>query len=521
MDENAQSTAIEALPEQENNHVLSLAEAVSGRSKPQQNYEDDTVYFAAPLNDKGRSCFYLVSDTDKLTITNDSQMLFAALTKQLGRALNRTRLEEQLNKQLTEQKQELQNELAQLKHDMQSSSMFYCSAAMEQLMRQAKRAAMTDTTTLIIGESGTGKERLVNTLHKLGGRKDNPLVIVDCGAIPETLIESELFGHVKGAFTGAQNSSKGKVYEADGGTLMLDEIGELPLQMQTKLLRFVQEKHFTPVGGNKAETVDVKIIAVTNRELEEEVAKGNFRQDLFYRLNVLTLRTPPLRARPEDVPLLSKHFLKKFAQQFSHSEKRLSADALTKMHNYSWPGNIRELENRLMQANLLCESDLIEWADLKIESTVSEKQAPAPVNEAVLPDQEVPAEMPQQAPQEQVVSHAPAEQKLTTGEKAALIRKLHHALGREATRIMEQEEVMNFPIGRWLEDDLIYLTYLALDNSVKLAGLRLGVSHSTLRRRIDKLLPLKNANLDQRPEPLECSCQPSSAHCQRQRIPRT
>lgn len=500
LDEDANTSVQDTLPSKIREDVSTLTNAVAKTTKPQQTSIDGIVLFAAPLNQSGKSCFFIVSDTEKLTLTGDSQMLFTALTKQLGRALNRTRLEEQLNKQLEQQKQQLQNELTQLKEDLQSSSMFYCSSAMEQLMKQAKRAAMTDTTTLIIGESGTGKERLVSSLHKMGNRQNKPLIIVDCGAIPETLIESELFGHLKGAFTGAQNTSKGKVHEANGGTLMLDEIGELPLQMQTKLLRFVQEKHYTPVGGTKAETVDVKIIAVTNRELEQEVEKGNFRQDLFYRLNVLTLRTPPLRERPEDIPLLAKHFLKRFAQQFNHANKQLSDDALEKMLAYQWPGNIRELENRLMQANLLSDLNVIEWQDLKIqykpeiENTPLSQALAQPTSPVV---SEIPTSINNIRSASTVASDADQYTSLPTTasleispplSKADVLANLASALGEQLRNIVSHYEVTDFPIGNWLEDDLIYLTYLNLNNSVKLTGLRLGVSHSTLRRKIDRIL---------------------------------
>lgn len=500
LDDDANTSLQDTLPAQIRRNVSDLTKTVAQTTKPQQSDVDGIILFAAPLNQSGQSCFFISSDAEKLTLTSDSQMLFTALTKQLGRALNRTRLEEQLNQQLKQQKQQLQNELTQLKEDLQSSSMFYCSSAMEQLMKQAKRAAMTDTTTLIIGESGTGKERLVSSLHKMGSRQNKPLIIVDCGAIPETLIESELFGHLKGAFTGAQNTSKGKVYEADGGTLMLDEIGELPLQMQTKLLRFVQEKHYTPVGATKAESVDVKIIAVTNRELEQEVEAGNFRQDLFYRLNVLTLRTPPLRERPEDIPLLAKHFLKRFAQQFNHANKLLSDDALEKMLAYQWPGNIRELENRLMQANLLSDNNVIEWQDLKIQSKPKiENTVPLPtLTQPLRPvANENQNSINNSLPSSDFASHSDHSAGLNAATSLEIssfltneevLGNLTNAIGEHVRNIVNHFDVTDFPIGNWVEDDLIYLTYLNLNNSVKLTGLRLGVSHSTLRRKIDRIL---------------------------------
>lgn len=509
LDDDLNTSTQDTLPDTTSEKVIALAETVASTNKPQEQNIDNIALFAAPLNQSGKSCFFVTNSAENLNLSSDSQMLFTALTKQLGRALNRTRLEEQLNQQLKQQKQQLQNELTQLKQDLQSSSMFYCSQAMEQLMKQAKRAAMTDTTTLIIGESGTGKERLVSSLHKMGNRQNKPLIIVDCGAIPESLIESELFGHVKGAFTGAQNSAKGKVQEANGGTLMLDEIGELPLQMQTKLLRFVQEKHCTPVGATKSEQVDVKIIAVTNRELEHEVEKGNFRQDLFYRLNVLTLRTPPLRERPEDITLLAKHFLKRFAQQFSHSEKRVSEQALAGMLAYNWPGNIRELENRLMQANLLCDNAVIEWQDLKISEPIDTL---APTNS------EADAKPLEHSENRQLTKASTPVAAVNDGEHLStsrtpspiltnnisenienVLENLGNTLAHILTPIVENMDVMAFPVGKWVEDDLIYLTYNELGQSVKLTALRLGVSHSTLRRKVDKLVQQPSL-MDNRPQ---------------------
>jgi diguanylate cyclase (GGDEF)-like protein len=327
--------------------------SVQTNYKPSERFIGDKLLLVLPLKIDSPDCFFISGVAEKFQVTHDTKVLLSGLIRQLGKALRRSRLEEELNRKLETQNEQLQHELTSLKEGIQESSVVFQSTIMHKLMKHAKRAAITDTTVLVTGESGTGKERLINALHTLGPRADKSFVIVDCGSIPETLIESELFGYVKGAFTGAQNSSKGKIADADGGVLVLDEIGELPLKMQTKLLRFVQEKHYTPVGGNKLLDVDVKIIAVTNRNLAEEVDKGTFRRDLYYRLNVLTLHNPPLRQRSEDIPLLSSHFLKKFSEQFNTGKKSLSANAMHKMQQYSWPGNIRELENRLMQATLM------------------------------------------------------------------------------------------------------------------------------------------------------------------------
>ena len=245
-DEHLETQLTNSLPQAYASLGNALRLAVESGEKTNCIIEHENVAFSARLDETTNSYLFFMGREAQLMISHDTQMLFSALSKQIGRAHARLALEERLNLQLEQQKDQLQQELSQLRDDIQSTNMYYSSKAMDELMLQAKRAAQSDTTTLIIGESGTGKERLVKSLHKMGSRRDKPLIVVDCGAIPETLIESELFGPVKGAFTGAQASSKGKVQEADGGTIMLDEIGELPLQMQTKLLRFVQEKTIHP-----------------------------------------------------------------------------------------------------------------------------------------------------------------------------------------------------------------------------------------------------------------------------------
>jgi DNA-binding NtrC family response regulator len=224
------------------------------------------------------------------------------------------------------------------------------SSAMRELLRTALRAADSEATMLVTGESGTGKEVLARLIHRNSPRRDQPLVTVNCAAIPPTLIESELFGHVKGAFTGAIASRKGRFQSASPGTIFLDEIGELALDMQAKLLRAIQEREVEPVGSDRREKVDVRIIAATNRDLQAAIAKGEFREDLYYRIGVIPLHVPPLRERPEDIPLLARHFLKKFE---APPEVRFSAAAMEKMRRYSWPGNIRELQNLVERCLIL------------------------------------------------------------------------------------------------------------------------------------------------------------------------
>lgn len=219
------------------------------------------------------------------------------------------------------------------------------SDTMHRIYEMIKRVSQTPTNVLVTGESGTGKEMVAKAIHFNGPLKDKPFVTVNCGAIPESLMESEMFGHKKGSFTGAIADKSGLFEVADGGTLFLDEVGELPLTIQVKLLRAIQERVIRRVGGTEDTKVEVRIIAATNRDLEDMVKKGTFRQDLFYRLNVINIRTPGLRERPEDIPLLANHFLKKYNDRLAKTIGGISAEAMDMLKKYDYPGNVRELEN--------------------------------------------------------------------------------------------------------------------------------------------------------------------------------
>ncbi len=234
------------------------------------------------------------------------------------------------------------------------------SAAMQRVYDLMAQVAATRTSVLVCGESGTGKELVARGIHDLSDRRDKPFVAVNCGAIPENLLESELFGHVKGAFTGAVSNKPGLFEVAHGGTLFLDEIGDLPQTLQVKLLRALQEKQVRRVGGNTDTAVDVRIITATNRNLHADAQAGRFREDLYYRLNVIQLTLPPLRERMEDVPLLAQHFLEKFAREQARSQCRLSEGALARILAHDFPGNVRELENTIERAVALCRGEVIE-----------------------------------------------------------------------------------------------------------------------------------------------------------------
>ncbi|MCB9595744.1 MAG: sigma 54-interacting transcriptional regulator [Sandaracinaceae bacterium] len=240
-----------------------------------------------------------------------------------------------------------------------------CTPLMEVFVKVDKVAA-TNINVLVTGETGTGKELIAREIHRRSPRVDAPFVVVNCGAIPENLMESELFGHVRGAFTGAVATRNGRFQAADGGTLFLDEIGEMPVALQVKLLRALQEKIVVKVGDTKPEPVDIRVVAATNRDLEEEIQKGNFREDLFYRLNVVNLHLPALRERGDDVVLLAKFLLNKYTEEFNSKVKGFTPNALIALKKYDWPGNVRQLENRIKKAIVLCDKTLVGPEDLDL-----------------------------------------------------------------------------------------------------------------------------------------------------------
>jgi transcriptional regulator with GAF, ATPase, and Fis domain len=244
------------------------------------------------------------------------------------------------------------------------------SPPMQAVFRKVEKISATDISVLITGETGTGKELIAREVHNRSPRATKPFVTINCGAIPENLLESELFGHVKGAFTGAVANKQGKFQAADGGTLFLDEIGEMPIELQVKLLRAIQEKIVYRVGDTRPETVDIRILAATNRELEKEIAGGRFREDLYYRLNVVNVELPPLRARGDDVLVIARYLLSRYSREYDVKVKGLSPNAAVGIRKHNWPGNIRELENRIKKAIVLCESTVIGPDDLGLTGDV-------------------------------------------------------------------------------------------------------------------------------------------------------
>jgi formate hydrogenlyase transcriptional activator len=244
------------------------------------------------------------------------------------------------------------------------------SAVLLELLRRVDQVAATDSSVLIYGETGTGKELIARAIHDRSARKNRPLVKVNCSAISAGLVESELFGHVKGAFTGAFERRIGRFELADGGTIFLDEVGELPLETQVKLLRVLQEREFEPVGSNRSVRVDVRIIAATNRNLQESIRAGSFRSDLYYRLNVFPLEVPPLRERRSDIPQLATFFFSRYSRNLGKRLEGISAAATERLKSYSWPGNVRELQNVIERALILSHGPILELdADLAYVST--------------------------------------------------------------------------------------------------------------------------------------------------------
>jgi two-component system, NtrC family, response regulator AtoC len=262
-------------------------------------------------------------------------------------------------RRLVRQNASLRDAVRPAAEDAQSALVFK-SKAMEDLAALAESAARADSTVVITGESGTGKDVLARFIHARSSRADAPVIAVNCAALPESLFESEFFGHERGAFTGATATKRGLIEAADGSTLFLDEVGEMPAQIQVKLLRFLEEGRFRRVGSTRDRESDVRVIAATNRNLADDVRQGRFRADLFYRLNVISLHVPPLRRRREDIPALVEHFLSLFRERFNRPALDLSDEARRRLSSYDWPGNVRELRNTLERAAALAQGDTIE-----------------------------------------------------------------------------------------------------------------------------------------------------------------
>ena len=275
---------------------------------------------------------------------------------------------------------ELEIENQRLSEDLDSTPLtgiIATSPQMLEICRTIEKVAPADVTTLLLGASGTGKERFAQALHELSPRSDNKMIAINCAAIPANLLESELFGYEKGAFTGAAKTTPGKIEYADGGTLFLDEIGDLPLELQSKLLRFLQERVVERIGGRKEIPVDVRIVCATHQNLEQLIADGGFREDLYYRVSEITINIPPLKDREGDALVLAKAFLKKFTEEMNSKVKGFSPEAVTAIESFDWPGNVRELESRIKRSTIMADGAYISAQDLQLADTDS---TPMPLN---------------------------------------------------------------------------------------------------------------------------------------------
>ena len=278
------------------------------------------------------------------------------------------------NRKLSEENRYLRSQLAQT---LGFDNMIGTSMPMREVFETVRKVSATDANVLIYGESGTGKELVARSIHANSDRKDNPFVPVDCASLPENLLESELFGHEKGTFTGADATRPGLLEFANSGTFFLDEIGEMGINLQAKLLRVLQERQFRRVGGRKMIDIDIRVIAATHRDLEEGIRKGTFREDLYYRLNVINLTLPPLRERVGDVPLLAEHFLQEYSKSRTNGPLSISPEAMRLLEQYNWPGNVRELQNVVSRATALSTGSSVGPDDLPEHLQTATKGAPA------------------------------------------------------------------------------------------------------------------------------------------------
>ncbi len=445
------------------------------RTRIDEQSGEPLVSWAVPLVSQGvcLGCLYMDGGQVQMTIQTSDLLFLKAFSRQLAVALDHARLAALDRTRQEAQRSLLRAELNDLRRALGQARLVSRSPEMDSVLATVRRVAPTNATVLITGESGTGKELLARTIHEMSVRKDKPFIVVDCGAIASTLIDSELFGREKGAYTGAQERARGRLAEADGGTVVLDEIGELPVEVQSKLLRFVQEKQITPVGGTRIRAVDVRLIAITNRDLRSEVQAGQFREDLFHRLNVVAIESPALRHRPDDILHLAEHFLNLYALQYQKGIRRFSREAENGMLDYDWPGNVRELQNRVMKAVILSEGGEIGIVTLGIDGATREQRGSTAIS----------------APEEgsvQSTGSGDGRPEDLSGESAwiALADLLEQQV-RTAARNGRRGAV---PLGRWLAEDLILNASEASKGVYSRGATLLGIPETTFRRKATRIL---------------------------------
>ena len=440
------------------------------------------IRHAVPLLARGQplGCLYLEGGARRGELDSSDLMFLNALCTQLAIALDRATLAARWQQGQVSERKRLEGELRELRQALSQARLVYRSAAMHAAVDSLRRVAASTATVLIIGESGTGKEMLARTLHELSNRRHAPFATVDCGAISANLIEAELFGHVKGAFTGAERASDGRIAQSEGGTLFLDEIGELPLELQAKLLRFVQEREFTPVGAARSRTVDTRIVAATNRRLEVEVAQGRFRADLYYRLQVIVVEAPALRERRDDILPLAHYFLEKFVAQNGTGPRHLTVAAEQRLLQHDWPGNVRELQHCMLRGVLMTDGERIDAADVRlVAEAVPEDGAPGTGSggerASTQPGHRTAAPL---APPAALASAAPA------SPWAALASEL----ASQVACAIEQRRQRPVPLGEWLAEDLVLAASRDCADVARRAARRMGVAESTFRRQLGKAM---------------------------------
>ena len=448
--------------------------------------------YAVPVigSNNHHSCLYVDGPRDDFRLDSSDLVFLKVLAKQVAVALERCELTLRWQLEREGESRRLREEVRGLRQALDHSKLVYQSAQMESLLKLVRKVAPTDVTVLITGESGTGKEMIARSLHQQSRRHAGPFITVDFGAISPGLLETELFGHAKGAFTGANGASLGRIAQAENGTVFLDEIGEIPLDMQAKLLRFLQEKEITPVGAIHSRKVDVRIVAATNRDLPQEVASGRFRQDLYYRLQVVEITAPPLRQRPDDILPLTHYFLEKLAIQYDKRVRRLNPEVVAMLLDYPWPGNVRELQNRLLQAVIMCNEDEIKPADFSLDGA-----------DGGLARNGKPTDRPSTA-----FAGTPDSARATTAvdPSVADLEPWPPTHGGEPDENQDHWEALRgifawqvaaatarrnaepLPLGVWLDEDLVLAADAAHSGVGRQAAAILGMAETTFRRHLEK-----------------------------------
>ncbi len=435
---------------------------------------------AVPLVSRGDALGVLLIEAEESP--DDSDLMFLkAIADQIAGALDRIELALRQQVLSARESASLRAEIQELKEHASYSAdaigatpVVAVSQAMRTVLEYVEKIAPTDASVLIMGESGAGKEVMAKAIVAASNRSDAPLITVDCSAIAHSLIDSELFGRVKGAFTGADAASSGRIAEADGGTLFLDEIGELPLDVQAKLLRFVQEKELIAVGDTRRRRIDTRIICATNRDLLFESSQGRFRSDLYYRLQVLQVTVPPLRERQADVPALAESFAKRYSEQFGKSISGFTDSAWQKIVQYNWPGNVRELQNAIVRATLTAETDLIDEGDLQFGEELPTPEQHGHTNT-------LSASYAQQPIEPAINTINPEEPESGADDWATLTSLL---AGQVAALVAESR--LEAPVGRWLADTVVLTAANVSDGVARQAARLLGVPETTLRRQLNK-----------------------------------